>query len=163
LRQPAGGQVDPAEYDYPDGPPGDRRDAIADLARQGRDIARRHPWLPAAMKGRPPLGPGSLRYVDYFLGLLAGTRLDTAAKMEIIGIINGFALMYGRMQAALDEERAHRHHRGAAASSAPPPWPRPPPPAATPTRRPSSQRQHRDRAPQMRSSTPVSSASSTAR
>lgn len=107
MRQPAGGQVDPAEYDYPDGPPGDRRDAIADLARQGRDIARRHPWLPAAMKGRPPLGPGSLRYVDYFLGLLAGTRLDTAAKMEIIGIINGFALMYGRMQAALDEERAH--------------------------------------------------------
>lgn len=96
-----------AEYDYPDSPPQDHRTAIADLARQGRDIARRHPWLPAVMHRPPPMGPSTLRYLDYFLGLLAGTGLDTAAKMEIIAIINGFVLMYGRMQAALDDERAH--------------------------------------------------------
>jgi AcrR family transcriptional regulator len=93
------------EYAYPDRPPGDHRAAIADLARQGRDIARRHPWLPAVMQRQPPMGPGTLRYMDYFLGLLAGTGLGTAAKMEIIAIIHGFALMYGGMQAALDEER----------------------------------------------------------
>ena len=29
-----------------------------------------------------------------------------AAKMETIAIINGFALMYGGLQAALDDERA---------------------------------------------------------
>jgi Tetracyclin repressor-like, C-terminal domain len=52
------------------------------------------------------MGPSTLRYIDYFLGLLAGSGLDTAAKMEIIAIINGFALMYGGMQAALDDERA---------------------------------------------------------
>jgi Tetracyclin repressor-like, C-terminal domain len=52
------------------------------------------------------MGPGTLRYIDYFLGLLAGTGLDTAAKMEVIAIINGFALMYGAMQAALGDERA---------------------------------------------------------
>ena len=94
------------EYVYPPSPPPDSRAAIADLARQGRDIARRHPWLPAILHRPPPMGPSTLRYIDYFLGLLAGTGLDTAAKMEIIAIINGFALMYGGMQAALDDERA---------------------------------------------------------
>jgi AcrR family transcriptional regulator len=94
------------EYAYPPCPPPGSRAAIADLARQGRDIARRHPWLPAVMHRPPPMGPSTLRYIDYFLGLLAGTGLGTAAKMETIAIVNGFALMYGAMQAALDDERA---------------------------------------------------------
>jgi AcrR family transcriptional regulator len=94
------------EYVYPGRSPQDSRAAIADLARQARDIARRHPWLPAIMNRPPPMGPGTLRYIDYFLGLLAGTGLDTAAKMEVIALLNGFALMYGGMQAALDDERA---------------------------------------------------------
>jgi AcrR family transcriptional regulator len=94
------------EYVYPPAPPPDSRTAIADLARQGRDIARRHPWLAAAMNPPPPMGPCTLRYIDYFLGLLAGTTLGTAAKMEVIAVINGFALMYGTMQAALHVERA---------------------------------------------------------
>jgi AcrR family transcriptional regulator len=94
------------EYVYPPSPPPGSRAAIADLARQGRDIARRHPWLPAVMHRPPPMGPSTLRYIDYFLGLLADTGLDAAAKMETIAIINGFALMYGAMQAALDDERA---------------------------------------------------------
>ena len=94
------------EYVYPPGPSPGSRAAIAELARQGRDIARRHPWLPAVMHRPPPMGPSTLRYIDYFLGLLAGTGLGTAAKMEMIAIINGFALMYGAMQVALDDERA---------------------------------------------------------
>jgi AcrR family transcriptional regulator len=95
-----------AEYAYPGRPPRDSRAAIAALAGQGRDIARRHPWLPAVMQRPPPMGPSTLRYIDYFLGLLAGTGLGIAAKMEAIAIIHGFALMYGAMQAALDAERA---------------------------------------------------------
>ncbi len=95
-----------AEYAYPPSPPPGSRAAIAAVARQGRDIARRHPWLPVVMNPPPPMGPCTLRYIDYFLGLLAGTGLGTAAKMETIAVINGFALMYGAMQAALDDERA---------------------------------------------------------
>ena len=94
------------EYVYPPSAPHDSRAAIAALARQGRDIARRHPWLLAVMQPPPPMGPCTLRYIDYFLGLLADTRLDTVAKMETIAVINGFALMYGGMQAALDAERS---------------------------------------------------------
>ena len=95
-----------AEYVYPGPPPADPRAAIADLARQGRDLVQRHHWLPAVVHRPPVMGPNALRYIDYFLGLLAGTELGTQEKMELLALINGFALMYGGFQAALAEERA---------------------------------------------------------
>jgi AcrR family transcriptional regulator len=94
------------EYAYPVTPAPDPRAAIADLARQARDIARRHPWLAGLMQRPMPPGPNGLRYLDHFLGLLAGSGLDTGAKLEIIAMISGFATMYGAMQAALPAERA---------------------------------------------------------
>jgi AcrR family transcriptional regulator len=96
------------EYAYPATPAPDPRAAIADLAGQARDIAERHPWLAALMQRPMPLppGPNGLRYLDYFLGLLAGSGLDTGAKMEVIAMISGFATMYGARQAALPAEQA---------------------------------------------------------
>ena len=44
------------EYAYPARPAADQRAAIADLARQARDIARRHPWLPGLL--HRPVPPG---------------------------------------------------------------------------------------------------------
>ena len=90
-----------------------------DLARQRRDITQRHPWLPQAMHSPRALGPNTLRYINYFLGLLRRTGLDTAAKMELLGLVNGFALSYGGVQ-------AHWPRNGPAPvslpSSRPPPW-----------------------------------------
>ena len=94
------------EYAYPVTPVPDPRAAIADLARQARDIAGRHPWLAGLMQRPMPPGPNGLRYLDYFLGLLAGSRLDTGAKLEVIAMISGFATMYGAMQAALPADQA---------------------------------------------------------
>jgi AcrR family transcriptional regulator len=93
------------EYEYADSA-ADARAALLDLARQGRDITRRHPWLPRVMQRPPVFGPNVLRYVEYFLGLLSGSDLDTGAKMEVLGMINGFAISYGGVQAAQAEERA---------------------------------------------------------
>ena len=124
------------EYRFPARRPADIRQAIVDLARQGRDITQRHPWLPGVIAARPPvMGPAALRYVDYFLGLLSGTGLDTAAKMELLGLVNGFAISYGGMQAALAEDaQPHRRHRRAAGRRAGQPagsgrgqWPLPEP------------------------------------
>jgi len=89
-----------AEYAYPGTPVVDPDAAIADLARQARDIARRHPWLAGLLHRPMPPGPNGLRYLDYFLGLLAGSRLGTGARLEVIASIGGFATMYGAMQAA---------------------------------------------------------------
>lgn len=108
-----------------------------------------------------PPGPSGLRYLDYFLGLLAGSRVDTGAKLEIIAIISGFATMYGAMQAAsatqqngttmADEQAAAQTQafiRAAASGTtptSPPPW-----------------RQPGRSAPRTTSSNRASSASSTA-
>jgi AcrR family transcriptional regulator len=95
-----------AEYRYPDPQTADRRAAIADLARQGRAITRRHPWLPDAIRRPAVIGPNALRYIDCLLGLLAGSGLDTATKMVFISLINGFAIMYGGMEATLASQQA---------------------------------------------------------
>ncbi|MBO0816844.1 MAG: TetR/AcrR family transcriptional regulator [Actinobacteria bacterium] len=89
-----------AEYAYPGRPATEPRAAIAALASQTRDIARRHPWLAGLLHRPMPPGPNGLRYLDYFLGLLAGSTLGTGAKLELITMISGFATMYGAMQAA---------------------------------------------------------------
>jgi AcrR family transcriptional regulator len=89
------------EYRYPEQAGPDRRLAIAELAGQAREIARRHPWLPElAYRTRLAPGPQGLRYLDYFLGLLADSDLDTGGKLEVISMISGFATMYGGTQAA---------------------------------------------------------------
>lgn len=90
-----------SEYAYPPQPAADRRTAIAELAQQARAIAQRHPWLASLIQRPSPPGPNGLRYLDYFLGLLDDSQLDTRAKLEIIALISGFATMYGAMQATL--------------------------------------------------------------
>jgi hypothetical protein len=94
------------EYRFPNPEPVDKRAAIADLARQGREITRRHPWLQDAIRRPAVFGPNGLRYLDCFLGLLAGSGLDTSAKMTVIALINGFAIMYGGMEATLASQQA---------------------------------------------------------
>jgi AcrR family transcriptional regulator len=94
-----------AEYAYASLPAPEPRSAIADLARQARDVARRHPWLPGLLQRPLPPGPHGLRYLDYFLGLLAGSPLDTGAKLEIIAMISGFATTYGALQGSLAREQ----------------------------------------------------------
>ena len=93
------------EYRYQD-LPADSRAAMAALARQGRDITRRHPWLPDAIRRPAVIGPNGLRYIDCFLGLLAGSALDTTAKMELVSLVNGFAIMYGGMEESLTSQQA---------------------------------------------------------
>lgn len=88
------------EYAYPSTRVPDPRAAIADLARQARDIARRHPWLAGLLHRPMPPGPNGLHYLDYFLGLLAGSRLSIGARLDLIAMISGFATMYGAMQTA---------------------------------------------------------------
>lgn len=103
-----------AEYNYPSTPAPDPRAAVADLASQARDIARRHPWLAGLLHRPLPPGPNGLRYLDYFLGLLAGSRLDTGAKLEVIAMISGFATMYGATQAAPASDQADGAEQAAA-------------------------------------------------
>jgi AcrR family transcriptional regulator len=93
---------------------------LADLrgyARSVRAVMRRHLWLPAAMATRQTLGPNSLAGMDHVLAILAGTDLDTAAKLELLGLLTGFVANYVMYEVA-QVERARRTGRSVVESVA---------------------------------------------
>lgn len=69
------------------------------LARQGRGIYRRHPWLldiPAS--GNFP-GPGALAFLEHALAALEHVELTGPAKLETIGIFSGAVRLFAEAEA----------------------------------------------------------------
>ena len=67
-------------------------DPVADLrtfAGALRAMMRRHPWVPGALAARQTLGPNALAGMDHVLAVLAGTPLDTPAKLELLALLTG--------------------------------------------------------------------------
>jgi AcrR family transcriptional regulator len=74
------------------------------LARQGRAIYHRHPWLldlPAT--GNLP-GPNAVAFIEHALAALAGTDLTGPAKLETIGLFSGTVRLFA--QAEISQRRA---------------------------------------------------------
>src|SRR5258708_11038852 len=74
------------------------------LARQGRAVYHRHPWLlemPAT--GTLP-GPNALAFVEHVLAALAGTDLTGPAKLETIGLFSGAVQLFA--QTEISQQRA---------------------------------------------------------
>lgn len=78
------------EWEPPEQPTGDRRADLAEFARQGLAVLRRHPWVPALVSTRLSIGPNSLRQLDYFLGILADQDIPGNVKMELFAMTNSF-------------------------------------------------------------------------
>jgi AcrR family transcriptional regulator len=97
-----------AEYQLPAGPLGDWRGVLLALARQGRAIALRHPWLPRALTQRPAvalMGPNALRYTEFILTAVNGV-LDASTAMELIGLLT--AVVHSYVQSELAQSEAER-------------------------------------------------------
>jgi AcrR family transcriptional regulator len=97
-----------AEYELPNGPLGDWRGVLVALARQGRAIARRHPWLPRALTQRPAvalMGPNALRYAEFILTAVEGV-LDGSSAMELVGMLT--AVVHSYVQSELAQSEAER-------------------------------------------------------
>ncbi|MFF1698563.1 TetR/AcrR family transcriptional regulator C-terminal domain-containing protein [Streptomyces sp. NPDC058257] len=83
------------EYVLSAGPPdGDWRAETLALARQTREIMRRHPWLPRIMSALYGFSPNALRYLEHCLGALEGLDASYGTKMELIGMVNGSVMTY---------------------------------------------------------------------
>jgi len=95
-----------AELDLPDAPSGDWRADLRLQARRGREVGIRHPWLGELAAGRPPLGPNSLRTIEFALGALDGLGLDIDAMLRLVGILTAF--VRGFVQGELAEQEARR-------------------------------------------------------
>jgi AcrR family transcriptional regulator len=88
--------------------PADWRAALALIARQTRAALLRHPWAVVSLQGRGAagqdgsFGPNGLRHFEQSLAALDGAPLDTAAKLELLTIVDdyvmGSVLRSGEMQ-----------------------------------------------------------------
>jgi AcrR family transcriptional regulator len=94
----------------PDGElPADWRDAIALIARRTRAALLRHPWAVLALQGKGAasqdgaFGPNGLRHFEQSLAALDGAPMDTAAKLDLLTIVDdyvfGHVLRAGEIQA----------------------------------------------------------------
>jgi AcrR family transcriptional regulator len=89
--------------------PGEWREALAMIARSTRTALLRHPWAVQALQGRGAaaqdgsFGPNGLRHFEQSLAAVATAPLDTAAKLELIAIVDdyvfGHVLRAGEQQA----------------------------------------------------------------
>ncbi|HEX4090214.1 MAG TPA: TetR/AcrR family transcriptional regulator [Trebonia sp.] len=97
-----------AELELPE-PTGDWRADLHLVAARQRDLALRHPWLIEAASHLQPLGPATLDFLEFALGVLEPTGLSERDRLETIALVNGFVLNIVRAElagrAAVDPER----------------------------------------------------------
>ena len=60
---------------------------LLNLARQGRAIMHRHPWLAPLLLTRPSMGPNSLRYLERGLSALEPVDLPGPAKLQTVAMM----------------------------------------------------------------------------
>jgi AcrR family transcriptional regulator len=94
----------------PDGElPADWREALAMIARYTRAALLRHPWAVQALQGGGAasqdgtFGPNGIRHFEQSLAAVASAPLDTAAKLDLITLVDdyvfGHVLRAGEQQA----------------------------------------------------------------
>jgi hypothetical protein len=94
----------------PDGElPADWREALAMIARYTRAALLRHPWAVQALQGGGAagqdgaFGPNGIRHFEQSLAAVADAPLDTAAKLDLITLVDdyvfGHVLRAGEQQA----------------------------------------------------------------
>jgi AcrR family transcriptional regulator len=71
---------------------------MIELARQARDIYRRHPWLIEALDLTPGLGPNGLAYLEHALDVLSPTRATGRAKLEAVAVFSGLVRLLAKAE-----------------------------------------------------------------
>ncbi|MDQ0092758.1 AcrR family transcriptional regulator [Paeniglutamicibacter psychrophenolicus] len=80
--------VDTVSGEYDLGPSGETpRDQLLALARQGRSIMHRHPWLAALLPTRPSMGPSTLRYLERALSAMESIDMPGPSKLQTVAML----------------------------------------------------------------------------
>lgn len=95
------------EYDLP-APSGAWQADLLAVARQARQIMRRHPWLPTMVMGRPTLGPHGVDLLEHVLDVLADHPADATAKLEAFALLNGLTALFVHNETAAADTGAAR-------------------------------------------------------
>lgn len=84
--------VDTVGGEYDLGPSAEPpRAQLLNLARQGRTIMHRHPWLAPLLLTRPSLGPNSLAYLERALAALVTADMPSAAKLQTVAMLTAIS------------------------------------------------------------------------
>lgn len=67
------------------------RSQLLDLARQGRIIMHRHPWLAPLLLARPSMGPNSLEYLERALSALETATMSGPSKVQTVAMMTAIA------------------------------------------------------------------------
>lgn len=73
------------------------------LAREGRALYRRHPWLLDIPTALVP-GPNAIAFIEYSLAALSDADLPGPAKLEMIGLFSGAVRLIA--QTEIEQQRA---------------------------------------------------------
>ncbi|MGW3198700.1 TetR/AcrR family transcriptional regulator [Streptomyces sp. NPDC001118] len=77
-------------------PSGDWRADMLRVARQTRELMRRHPWLPRLMSPVYGFSPHALRYLEHCLACLDPLEASYGTKLELLAMLNGIVTTYVR-------------------------------------------------------------------
>ena len=89
-------------------PSGDWQADLLSIARQARNIMRRHPWLPALIITRPVLGPHGADLLEYVLDVLADHPAEPGRKLEAFALLNALTALFAQNEQAAADTDAHR-------------------------------------------------------
>jgi AcrR family transcriptional regulator len=88
----------------PDGEvPSDWRHALTEIARRSRDAFKRHPWSLQGLHGAQG-GPNSVKHVEQSLAAVAGLDVDVTTQLEIIGMVDDYALGFALREQEVNAE-----------------------------------------------------------
>jgi AcrR family transcriptional regulator len=97
----------------PDGTlPADWREAVATIARATRTALLRHPWAVQALQGRGAagqdgsFGPNGLRHFEQALAAVATAPLDTAARLDLLAVVDDYVFGHVLRAGELDARAA---------------------------------------------------------
>jgi AcrR family transcriptional regulator len=77
------------EFSYKEPASGDATEDLLRIARQGRAVYHRHPWLLDVTATDSLPGPNAVAFIDQALAALSRTSLSGSAKLETVGLFSG--------------------------------------------------------------------------
>src|SRR6201996_409378 len=107
------------EYRFDPPAPGEPPTPLAGLlrlARQARQVFRRHPWLTGLPAVGSLPGPNAIAFTEQVLAILDGTELTPVARLETVGIFTGLVRLLAQTEA--DQRRGRQETAGWAGGAA---------------------------------------------
>lgn len=84
---------------------GSSGEQLLGLSRQGLQIMRRHPWVPALAMGKQAMGPNALAYLESGLAALEDSTMAAGAKLHCLAMLNAITAAFALNEQSQQQPR----------------------------------------------------------